>query len=401
MVKCLVGTKRNRRGEFMKFSIKLNELQDILKALRTCVKPSSDEPSARINIFANKDAVYFITSDNLNSIKVTSTTAQLLSEGRVAVLYSKLHPFINSFRYYAEGTGGVEDVVVKLNDKSLSVSVKNYSSDGSCSNTRVRLPCFSEITEDNLFKFDRTDFVLGSSMLKATLDKISFTLDPLHNVTFLRGASLLFTENEIHFAGTNGIVISEYTVKNTSNSQGVSYILSYDFVKSFRNILSFLVHKEESSIEFFIEKGKIKVRTNNIILVGNLIVGYEFPDYRSELLREKKYKLSLGKDIVLANIIPAISSLDKEDNYRLTFKYDGKCVTFYNDNFEASFNVGDEDDCDVKVDVNGRFFKNIINCINDDKILFMFSDENTAMCFDSDMFEDQKCLITPIKRRHE
>jgi len=385
----------------MKFSIKLNELQELLKFLRICVKATSDEPSARININVKDGFVFFVSSDNFNSIKICSNTSEVYSEGSVAVLYTDLHPFVNSFKFFEEKSGGVEDVNFKLNEKSLSLSVKNFITDGSFSKSNVRLPIFNSHYDDGLFNFDRTDFLLGSSMLKATLDKISFTLDPLHNVTFLRGASLIFTENEIHFAGTNGIVISEYTVKNTSGVSDSSYILSYDFVKGFRSILSPLANKEEVFISFFIDNGKIKVKTDNIVFVGNLIVGYEFPDYRSELLKDKDFKLVLNKDILLSNIMPSMSLLDKDDNYRLTFNYTGEEVKFFNDNFESSFTVGEENSHDIKIDVNGRLLKEVINCIDDDKIIFKFSDENNAMCFDSEMFEDQKCLITYIKRRNE
>lgn len=384
----------------MKFSIQLDELQYILKCTRICTKPNTTDPAGRINVIVDELGVRFVASNNLNSISIKSNTATPEAHGRTAILYSDLQPFVNSFRAYNEEKGGVDKIDFKLNEKSLSVSLKNFTKDGNVSKSRVRLRYFSVVMDEDLFAFPQTDFVLSSSMLKAALDKISFTIDPLHNVTFLRGASLMFDTNNIYVAGTNGVVISEHAVKNTSNTSDVSYILSHDFVKGLRNILSALPN-EEASISFCINSGTIKIKIDDLIFTGNLIIGYEFPDYRSELLKEKKHVLTVDKEVLMNNLNPIINLLDPDDNFRLTINYTGNELRFYNDSSESVFNIEQHIDKDVKVDVNGRLLKEIINSIKDDQILLKLTDENNAVCFDSEMFEDQKALITPIKRRSE
>ena len=389
----------------MKFSISLFEIQYLLKFLRICVKLSSTEPSARVNIKAEEGSVIFYTSDSINHIKVSSITSDVREDGVASVLYTDLHPFINSFKPVDSEGVGVDLVTFRLNEKSLSMSVKNNHSSGSSSKSSVRIPIFNYHTEEDMFSFNSTTFVLGSSMLKATIDKISFTLDPAHNVTFLRGASLIFTEDYIHFAGTNGIVISEHTVQNTSGVVDNQYILSYDFVKGFKNILSSIMSKEEVFISFLIDGGKIKIKVDNIVFVGNLVIGYEFPDYRSVLLKDRSFKLVLEKDVVMSNIVPIINLLDKDDNHRMTINVNKNDFSFYGTNFDGGgfdtkFQIDDSIDSDIKIDVNGRLFKDIVSCIKDSKLIMKFTDENDAVFLDSEMFEDQKCLITPIKRRN-
>lgn len=384
----------------MKFSIALYELQYILKCLRICTKANTSDPAGRINIISDDLGVRFITSNNLNSISIKADTAVSEAFGKTAILYSDLQPFINSFRSFNEDKGGVDNVNFKLNEKSLSVSLENYLSDGNISKSRVRLRFFSIIVEEDLFSFPETTFTLSSSMLKAAIDKVNFTIDPQHSVAFLRGVSLQFDPNNIYFAGTNGVVVSEYMVKNTSDVNDENYILSHDFVKGLRSILS-AIPNEEVSVYFYINSGNIKVKLGNLIFTGSLIVGYQFPDYRSELLKDKKYTITVDKEIIMDNLNPIINLLDPDDNFRLTFNCNQNTVCLYNDTSESQFNVEQGIEDEVKIDVNGRYLKEIINSIKDDKLLFKFSDSESAMCFDSEMFEDQKALITHIKRRSE
>lgn len=384
----------------MHFKVELEELQNILKLVRVCVKSNTTDPAGRISIFVSPDEVTFITSDVLNSIKVKLTNPTIQSEGTCSLLYKDLQPFIQSFHPYTEDRGGVELVEFKLNPKSVSVSLENNLAGGKVSKHRVRLAFFDTLNEDGLFDVPNTDFVLSSSVLKTSLDKVNFIVDPAHNITFLRGVNLKFTENEIYFAGTNGIVISEQTIKNTSALSDAEYILSHSFVKALRNTVAFL-SKEEVSVAFSIVAGKVRVVVDTVILVGNLIINYEFPDYRPELLKSKKHVVKLDKELLMTNLNAIINLLDPEDNYRITIEYTGNILKLTSDGSESEFPIEGEA-CDVvKVDLNGRFLKQVINSIQDDQLLVKLTDENTPVLFDSEMFEDQKALITYIKRRSE
>ena len=74
-------------------------------------------------------------------------------------------------------------------------------------------------------------------------------------------------------------------------------------------------------------------------------------------------------------------------------------ITIEND--YANFICDDVDfkEADFIVDVNGSFLKQTVEAIRDDKLLIKFSDDKGPVIFDSGNFQDQKGVVTPIKRR--
>ena len=74
-------------------------------------------------------------------------------------------------------------------------------------------------------------------------------------------------------------------------------------------------------------------------------------------------------------------------------------MSFYND--DARFSYGETVDFDGNfvIDVNGAFMMETLEAIDDDRVIIKFTDENGVLIFDSKNYEDQKALITPIRRR--
>ncbi len=70
-------------------------------------------------------------------------------------------------------------------------------------------------------------------------------------------------------------------------------------------------------------------------------------------------------------------------------------------NEAASFEYDEEVnfDGDYVIDVNGMFMIQTVDVIKDDQILIKFSNDKGVIILDSGNFEDQKALITPIRRR--
>ena len=109
--------------------------------------------------------------------------------------------------------------------------------------------------------------------------------------------------------------------------------------------------------------------------------------------------MTLDKDVLMDSIRPLRDILNPDDNNRLTFEIKGGKMAFYND--DARFSYGETVDFDGEfvIDVNGVFMIDTLEAINDDRVLIKFSDENGVLNFDSKNYEDQKALITPIRRR--
>jgi hypothetical protein len=56
-------------------------------------------------------------------------------------------------------------------------------------------------------------------------------------------------------------------------------------------------------------------------------------------------------------------------------------------------------DKEFVIDVDGKAMIDTVNAIKDDVLLLKFSHDMGCFIFDSGTFEDQKALITPVRRR--
>lgn len=382
----------------MKFNIDLIKLRYILKCLRNSVKINTTDPTGCINIRIKEDgSILFSSSNDTIGVMVAVTeSVTIFTPGAVAISFNDLHLFVNSLPSWSEDTGGVKQVQFKLNDKSVSVYVENFYKENKSSKSTIKLKIFDYIENKNN-SFNDTSFVLSASMLKAAIDKVSPALDQLHSIPYLRGMNIKFEGPFIYFAGTNGVLLSEYVVKNTSNLTANSFLLSYDLIKCIRNMI-ITVPKEEAQVYFSISDRVVKVKIYDVIFWGQTLIGHTYPDYRSELLREYKHKIVIEKETLINAITPLIGALVEDDNYRMTISLKDNNARLYNDYSESEFEIS-EFVGDFCVDLNGKLCKEVVNMVKDEKILIKFSDEKNNVLFDSELFEDQKTLITYIRRR--
>ncbi len=384
----------------MKFSIELDELQYIVKCLRSSVKVSSADLEGRLSI-AIDDTNSLVFSTNIsNSIGTIIKTNKFNSDqsGSVGIIYSDLQNFVNSFKPWTDEGGGVKEVFFSVTDKYLLVTLDNFYTKTKKSKTSVKLKKF----DHNIYipkDFEDNAFVLNASMLKAAIDKTLTAVDPIHFIASLRGVNILFTKEFIHFAGSNGAVLSEYSTKSLGFSEEKKYLMSYDFVKGLRNILANLP-KEEVQIEFTVSDKLIKATINNIIFYGMLCIGQSFPDYRKELIKAFKHKIVVDRLLLLNTLNPVVGVLDTDDSYRLSVSIDNSKVCLFNDVSNVEFEIEESINDKFIIDVNGKFFRDIVNTIKDEKIIIKFTDDKDNIVLDSEMFEDQKSLLAYIRRRN-
>lgn len=383
----------------MKFSIDLNELQYVLKCLRVSIRATSTEAEGRIFITASEEnSATFSTTNGSISTSIKTSLLKLDSPGLVSVIYSELQGFVNAFKPWEEGRGGVKEVTFKLNDKTLSIIVENNCGGSSVSKSSIKLKIY-EVLAEGALTFGPVSFVLNSSMLKASLDKIMWAIDPLNHNVYLRGLNINFTKEFVYFAGTNGIIVSEYAIKNTSTISDKSYLLTYDFAKGMRGLLA-NIPKEEVQVEFSTTDKHIKLRVNDILFTGQLVVGHTYPDYRAVFTKPYKNKVILDRALLLDNLTPIVGTLVTDDNNRMSILIEGQTIKLFNDFSESIFNLETPFDGSFVVDINGKLCKDIVSTIRDDKLFLYFNNEKDNIVFDSEMFEDQKTLLTFIRRRH-
>lgn len=378
----------------MQFCIGTSELQQVVKLLGVTAKINSVDTSGRILIEADKSGVIsFFSNNGSTAISCVSTNVKIKTPGKTSIFYNKIRSFVTTFKPWNNESGSKEFCFNFKND-GLYITVDNVHIGGKVAKGKLKVDHFLPESIQKPKSFGEVNFILNSSMFKSAVDKVIYAIEPndFHRHA-LQGMSVQFDKDNIYFAGTNGRVLSEYQIKNASDLTEGSFILKYDFIMGLKRLLA-----EETQLFFEINDKVVNVKFNDIVFTGKPLVGYTYPEYKPALNDFKK-SIVVSKEVLVSNVSPFVDILDSDDYNRLTFSIKNKQLVFESD--QARFVIEQDIDPNVEliIDINGILMKETIEHIKDDKILLKFSDETGCLIFDSASFENQKALITHIRRR--
>lgn len=381
----------------MDFRIETKELQKVVGLIGVTARVNAYDFSGQVLIEANDDnTVRFISNNNSTAISILSSEGVTVnSPGSAVIYYGKLKPFVNAFSAWDEKSGTKDFHLVKKGDVvKVYVGIVYKTGEKSKGDTKL------DSLNDAYFKmpkpFGESQFILNSNMFKKAASKVIYAMDTSGNMAFARGLhgmNLSFRGEGLFFCGTDGRVLSEYKVENSSGLEGTDYLIQYDFVMGLKRAVG-----EETQIFFEIDESDIRAKFDNVCISGRLVTGDTFPNYKPVLDVFEKTMI-VSKEAIMGSITPFLDLLDNEDHNRLTFEIKDNKVKLSSDTtkFECDFGLKSSDE--FVIDINGKLLYQTIEAINDDKIMIKFTDDNGVFIFDSGNFEDQKALITPIRRR--
>jgi len=376
----------------MDFRIETKEFQKIISLLGVTAKVNVSDFSGQILIEANEDnTVLFVSNNNSTGITVLSDKVEVASPGSATCLYGKVKSFIGPVTPW-NGDFGTKDIRF-FEDDGLRAVFDVKHENGKKSVGRIKLDTFNDMRLQKPKPFVNPNFILNSNMFKKAVGKVLYAMDPSEQRGYLQGMNIAFGKEDIFFCGTNGIILSEYKVKNSNELDGNKYMLKYDFIMGLKRAVG-----EETQIFFEVDGRSIVAKFDNVCFSGHLVIGHNYPDY-SPVLDKFKHTIVINKDALMSVITPFSDILDNEDNLRLTFELNQGVLKLSGGeaSFECYFDV--DPGLSFVIDVNGRFFYQTVETIDDDHVMIKFSDDKGVIIFDSDHFQNQKALITPIRRR--
>jgi DNA polymerase III sliding clamp (beta) subunit (PCNA family) len=378
----------------MEFSIGTEELQKIMKLMGVVAKANAADSSGRLLIDAQEDHVEILSNNGSTALYYDSYETKVVEPGVVSFNYSKIKSFVSSFKIW-NGTAGAKSFTFKATDKATTITVDNIYENGKVSKGKLRLANFNPALINRLPKFKKADFILNSTIFRAATSKVLYAINPNmdYSLNALQGMNISFDDDQIYFVGSDSRVLSEYMVKNVSDRAEGNVTLQYDFIMGLRRLLV-----DDLQLFWEIDGHRVAVKCNDMVFIGRCIIGHEYPDYKNALDAYQD-RINIRKDVFMDLLLPFTDILDAEDNFRLTFAIKDKTIKVFNDqaNFELDQDIAGG--LDFAIDLNGRLLMQTVDAIKDDHILLKFTDENKVIIFDSCTFEDQKALITPLKRR--
>ncbi len=381
----------------MEFYIETSDFQNIVKLLSVTAKNNTNDTTGRILIDASSDGLVFISDNKSNSLVVDSTNNRIITNGVCSVSYTNIKSFVSSFLSWDESSKtGLKEFHFKYDAAvdSLIITVANICENGKKSHGRVEFKGFDPEAIDRPESFNKENFVINSSIFRKALSKVLYAINPGNPVPAIRNMNISFDEENIYFVGTNGTVISEYSIKNISDLKEGNFVIKYDFIMGLRRAIG-----DETQLQFEVTERKIKVKFDNILYSGNTSNNNVFPDYKY-MFDQYENVISLNKDILKGSLLPFSDLLDSGDYNRLTLTIKDRKIYLSSDvmDFEYSDNI--DFDGNFVIDIDGNVLIQAILSTEDDTIFIKFSNSDTFVIVDSFNFENQKSLLMPISRRY-
>jgi len=377
----------------MDFSIETGDLQKAIKLLSVTAKVNVLDSTGMVLITADESGVItFLSNNGSTALSFTSNKAEVRVPGTAVIEYGKIKSFVSSFHTWND-KNGVKDFHFDLTNNFLNISVVNTHENSKISKGNLKLKVYDVYSVRGPKKFGKPNFVLNSNIFRTATNKILYAIDPSNGQAFLRGMNVEFAKDEICFAGTDGQRLSEYKVKNISDLEEGVFLLRYDFIMGLRRVVD-----SESQIAFEFEKRDVKAAFDDVVFWGRTIIGHDFPEYKP-ILSSFDNSIVLDKEVLMSSLLPFADILNPDDHYRLTFSLSKGEMILSCDVAEFTYDGEVDFPGTFVIDVNGQYMIQTIEVIKDDKIMIRFSDDDSVLIFDSGNFEDQKALITPIRRR--
>ena len=380
----------------MDFSISADSIQKAVKLLAVVVRVNAPDATGRVLISAKDDGkVIFMANNGSTALSFEADAEDVAVPGEVAVTYNKMKSFVASFKSW-DDVSGVKNFHFTADDRVTTIEVDNFYSNGKSSKGELKLTNFNVNLMTRVPDFGEVSFTLNSTIFRAATSKVLYAINPQMDFSApaLQGMYIQFEDDNIFFAGSDGVVLSEYQVKNVSEMVEGNVTLQYDFIMGMRRLIS-----DDTVLMWEITGNRVAVKFEEMVYVGRRIVGYEFPNYKP-ILEEYKYHVNLSKEFLMSSLYPFSDVLDPEDHFRVTVEIKDKLFRIFND--QAKVEAEQEDivgGLNLSIDLNGKHFLQTIEAIKDDNILFKFSNSDGFAIFDSSTFNDQKALISSIKKR--
>ena len=378
----------------MEFNISTESIQRAIKVLSVVVRDNATDTSGRILIDASDNNVSFMSNNGTTAITFDATNVEVEDPGVVSITYGKIKSFISALKPW-DGTTGAKILNFKTTDRNTEITVNNVYSNGKSVKGELKLSNTNPALMATPPEFGEANFTLNSTIFRTATNKVMYAINPQvdFNQPALQGMNIQFEPDSIFFAGSDGVVLSEYQVKNVSERVEGNVTLQYDFIMGLRRLIS-----DDIQLLWEVKGNRVSVKFDDIIYIGRRIIGHEFPDYKPTLDRFTDY-LSLEKEFLIGSLQTFADVLDPEDNYRLTFEIKDKTLRIFNDYAKVETEQDIAGGLDFSIDLNGKQMLQTIEAIKDDFILFKFSDSEGFAIFDSSTFNDQKALISSIRQR--
>jgi DNA polymerase III sliding clamp (beta) subunit (PCNA family) len=208
----------------------------------------------------------------------------------------------------------------------------------------------------------------------------------------ITGVNVTVRKDGIVFAGTNGIKLSEFELDINADIEQSSYVFKYNFASVLRAVLD-----DDAQVFIKFEGGRVYIKSNDMYLIGSLIINESYPNYKPMFDLEKV--ITFPRLDFVDSVHTIMDVLDPEDNHRLTVTFTDNKLLLKNDVVESSQEFDDPFESTLDIDINGEFLDSILYNFVGEKLELHFTEGNNYVVFKSPENDKHTALLTVVKRR--
>jgi len=371
----------------MEFKILVDEMQSVLSRLSHVVRLNEEGVTSMVMIDVG-DEVQFKATDGSTSLVVTNE-AEIIKKGRTLVRLRDIKGYVSKFVPLMDDYGTKNFHFIVEDSKGL-IKAKTQFQSGKPSYRKLKFQTF----KDNfpaVKDFEDPDVILNSVILKKGINKVLHCVNSNEVRRALTGVNVTIDNGRVVFAGANGVKLAEFGFNTVADIERKSYILGYGFSSILRAILD-----DDAQVFLKFEGRHAYVKSNNVYIVGGLIINESYPDYKT--MFELTHVLRVPRLDFSDTVNTVMDVLDPEDNKRLSVAFSGNSVTLKNDVVETTQDFEEPFAHELDIDVNGEYLDSILRDFTGTILDIHFTPGNNYIVFKGDD-ENHTALLSIVKRR--
>jgi len=332
--------------------------------------------------------VEFKATDGKTSLVIVSE-AEVIEKGRTLMRLRDVKGYLSKFVPLMDNYGTKDFHFVIEENKGL-IKTKTQFQSGKPSYRRLKFQTFQD-NFPSVKSFDDPDLILNSVILKKGINRVLHCVNAKEVRRALTGVNVTIDAGRIVFAGANGVKLAEFGFNTAADIEQKSYILSYGLASILRAVL-----EDDAQVFLKFEGRHAYIKSNNIYIVGSLIINESYPDYKA--MFELVNVLRVPRIDFSDTVTTVMDVLDPEDNKRLSVKLSGNELILKNDVVETSQEFDDTFEHELDVDVNGEYLDSILRDFTGTMVDIHFTHGNNYIVFKGED-ENHTALLSIVKRR--
>jgi DNA polymerase III sliding clamp (beta) subunit (PCNA family) len=370
------------------------ELQTIFNKLSNVIRVGDDNFSSMVMIESKDGLLRFKASDGSTALLINAMDGnyEIINPGKLLLKFRDVRGYISKFTPLIDNYGTESFHFIVDGDEAVIKSTTMFPS-SKPSYRKLKLSVFSpEGYPANVKEFEDAQVILNSEILRRGISKVIHCINPGEIRKSMTGVCVTITTDKIVFVGTNGMKLVEFKLPIIATIENESYIFSYTVASTLKAILD-----EDAQVFIKFEGRCIYVKSNNIYLIGALILGETYPNYKAFLNGDMV--VGMPRLDLYDSVRTVMDVLDPEDNSRLSVRFADNSVTLKSDKAEFDQNISETCASNVDIDVNGTYFESLLRDFAGDHVDIYYSAGNNYVVFRATDNPDHSALLTVVKRR--